>query len=78
MPKHITCYEDSEGNLHRRPIDAYRADLVRWLAEDGALNRASAEKLADRIIGNIGDVQAMLKGLRAHVADEATPLVLAA
>lgn len=74
MVKHITCYEDGAGNLHRQPINAYRSDLVRWLAEGGIINGPSAEKLADRIIANVGDVQAMLKGLRGHI-DQDQPKV---
>lgn len=80
MPKHITCYEDGKGNLHRQPIDAYRADLTAWLAESGIITVPNAERLADRIIANVGEVQDMLKGLRAHVRDTAKPadLVLVA
>lgn len=67
MVKKITCYEDRSGKMHRTALEAYRADLILWLAEDGAINIGSAEKLADRIIANSGEVKAMIEALRQNV-----------
>jgi predicted GTPase len=73
MVKQITCYEDRSGKMHRTPLEAYRADLILWLAEGEDINMASAEKLADRIIANSGEMQAMIEALRQNV-----PMALAA
>lgn len=81
MVKEIKCYQDSTGKIHQSACDAHRAELVLWLMQGDAINEASANALASRMIDSSREIRSLIELVDMHCPHdtcEAEPLVMVA
>ena len=78
MVKEIKCYQDSTGKIHQSACEAHRAELVIWLMGCGAINEASANALAERMVHESSELKALIEAVNIHCPRAAKPMDKAA
>lgn len=78
MVKEIKCYQDSTGKIHQSACEAHRAELVLWLMQGDAINEASANALANRMIEQRLVIRSLIEAVDTHCPRDTKPMGIAA